>query len=284
MQNSEYMNNFVKEINLNQSLKLYLDEIGKYPTLTKEEEQELFLKIKNGDNKAKELFIKCNLKLVVSISKKYIGRGIDFLDIIQEGNLGLMKAMEMFDLDKSCKFSTYATLWIEKNICTLFANISKEVKFPVGLYKLIRKYKAIEAKLEKELYRKPAIEEIAIEMGITEKQAKKIYNYCLDSISIEKEISDECSCTIGSLIPSDINIEEDYINKDRLIQIKNLILNSNLKPENIEILMLRFGENMPLREIGKRYNIGHQSVSCKIESSIKKIKKRNNVEYLRTYI
>lgn len=266
------------------SISTYLMEISRYPLLSDEEEKQLFNKVKTGDSKAKDLFIKCNLRLVVSISKKYIDNGMEFLDIIQEGNLGLMKAVDMFNVDMNYKFSTYATYWIEKYIHYAFAQKSKIIRFPKQVYNLIKKYKAIEERLEKELYRKPTIEEIASEMDITVVCAKKIYNCTLEPISLEKQFTEEVDYTLESVIPSNINIEEDYINKDRLIQLKEILLKADLGQENLEMLILRYTTDMTLRDIAKVYGIGHQSVSYRIEQSMKKIRKINNINHLKTYI
>ena len=280
------MENFKYEEKINpntDSISAYLTEISRYPLLSEEEEKQLFNKVKVGDKKAKDLFIKCNLRIVVSISKKYIDKGMEFLDIIQEGNLGLMKAVDMFNVDMNYKFSTYATYWIEKYIQYAFAQKSKIIRFPKQVYNLIKKYKAIEERLEKELYRKPTIEEIASEMEITVVCAKKIYNCTLDPISLEKQFTEE-DYTLESVIPSNINIEEDYINKDRLIQLKEILLKADLGQENLEMLILRYTTNISLRDLGKMYNLGHQSISYRIEQSMKKIRKINNINHLKTYI
>ena len=284
MNSDKYSKIYKQEISLNDSVKIYLEEISRYPLLTSEEEISLLKKINEGDMDAKNLFIKSNLRLVVSIAKKYIDKGMDFLDIIQEGNLGLMRAVEMFDVSKGYKFSTYATQCIERYIFYSFADKVKGVRLPYKLYGLIKKYKAVEEMLEIKLHRYPTIEEIANEMDISLLQAKEIYNYCLSNISMDVQLCEIEDSSLNNLLPSSVNVEDQYIEKERLEELKKVILEANLKPEYLEILILKYTTKMTLREIGDLYNICHQSVSCKLDSAIKKIQKVKGVEKLRCYL
>ena len=284
MNNFEHIKFSKKEQNIIDSVDVYLEEIGRYPLLTKEEEIKLFKKINMGDKEAKSLFIKCNLRLVVSIAKKYIGRGMDFLDIIQEGNLGLIKAVEMFDIEKGNKFSTYATPWIERNIFYAFADKVKGVRLPYSLYNLVNKYKTVCDLLERKMHRKPTLEEIANEMNISLFKVEEIYNYCLEYVSMDAAIGDDQENTLKNLFSDKLNIEDDYILKERFEEIKKLILNSGLRQDYIDVLILKYTTNMSSRQIGEIVGSCHQTVSYKIDKAIKKLKKVKGVEKLKCYL
>lgn len=266
-------------------LKIYLKEIGRYPLLDPQEELELLNKIQEGDFEAKEQLYLSNLRLVVSIAKRYLGKGIEFLDLIQEGNIGLMEAIDKFDVTKGYRFSTYGTWWIKHAITKAIGKIGRDIRIPKTTYEGIKNYKIVRDKLFKELCREPSIEEIAGEMNISLKRANELYLSSLETISLNELVNNRCSYTVeDTLYQSETDVEKQYINKEMLKKVRELIINADLDPINLEMLILRYVDELGLGEIGRMYNIYHQNVNCKLNSAIKKIKKVEGFSELKIYI
>ena len=181
----------LKEINMDDPVKMYLKDIGKVPLLQPDEETELAKRMMEGDEMAKRLLSEANLRLVVSIAKRYMGRGMQFLDLIQEGNLGLMKAVEKFDYQKGFKFSTYATWWIRQAITRAIADQARTIRIPVHMVETINKLIRVSRRLLQELGREPLPEEIAKEMGIEEARVREIQKIAQDPVSLETPIGEE---------------------------------------------------------------------------------------------
>lgn len=235
------------------SLKMYLQEIGNIPLLTHEEEKILAQKISQGDMVAKRKFIESNLRLVVGIAKKYVGLGLDLLDLIQEGNIGLMFAVDKFDLKRNTKFSTFATSWIRQTITRSISNKSRCVRVPVNIYYEILRYRKVSSILENKLSRTPTIEEIASEMKITIEQANNLQEYQYDIASLENT---ELERVVS--IP-DNEPETKAITSDMQREVRSLVEESNLKQREKFVIIMRYGLNgnsiKTLEETGKMLGI-----------------------------
>ena len=251
-------------------VKLYLNEISRRKLLTLDEEIKLTKRIKDGDEEAKKIFIESNLRLVVSVARKHLNQGLSFLDLIQEGNIGLMKAVDKFDSSKGYRFSTYATWWIRQGITRAISNKSRNVRIPVYLHRRINKFNKAAKELEMKYGREAKIEEIANELKISVKYAQEIYQYKNDSISINLLVGDDKDNELGNIISSkNIGPDEQAMTDLMKFQVKQLLEKCNLKPIEKEVILLRFGFNntpMTLGEIGNIYNISRQRVN-QIEAS-----------------
>lgn len=261
------------------SAKLYLQEISRFPVLTKEEEKQLFIKAKNGDICAKEKIINCNLKLVVSIAKQYHANHLSFLDIVQEGNIGLMKAYKDFDLSKDYKFSTYATFWIKQAIGNAIKNKNDIIRKPIYLQENINKMNKAIAKLNQN-GKTPTTEEIAKEMNVSINEIETMQNTICDTqvISMDKKLGDETEDTIGDLIADtdsksvEEEIENKIVAKTVASEMKRL-----LTPREIEVITLRNGlnggEEETLQAIGDKLGITRERVRQLENTAIKKLRK-----------
>ena len=267
--------------NYGNSVAKYLKEIGKYPLLTQQEEIELAYKIKFGDNTAREKFLNSNLRLVVSIAKKYHCDNLSFLDLIQEGNLGLIQALEKFDVTLGYKFSTYATWWINHYITKAIIDKGSAIRIPVHAYEKFLKYKSIQNKLELDLNREPTIEEIALELKMTPKEVSEIVKYDYDITSINNVINEDQDSELGDLLPDNEDIELSTINSLLKEDIINLIKTSNLSEREIKILLLRNGfindKVYTLEEIARMYNLTKERIRQLEEKALAKLRKSKRV-------
>ena len=254
------------DVKVNDPVKMYLKEIGRVPLLGKEEEIELADRIVQGDESAKEILISANLRLVVSIAKHYIGRGMLFLDLIQEGNLGLIKASEKFDPEKGFKFSTYATWWIRQAITRAIADQARTIRIPVHMVETINKMTRIQRTLVQELGREPTAEEVAAVMGggITPEKVREIQRIALEPVSLETPIGEEDDSHLGdfledkeALSPSDYATHE--LLKDELYNVMK-----DLTDREERVLRLRYGldDGRPrtLEEVGKEFGVTRERI------------------------
>ena len=261
------------------SINAYLNELNKYPLLTEKEEYILASKIKNGDKEAEKIFIERNLRLVVNIAKHYVNHGLDFLDLIQEGNIGLMIAVKKFDPDKGYKFSTYATYWIKQKLGKSLSELSKNIKVPHNIVEKMQKYDRIELKLSQQLGREASVEEIAKEMGLSLKCAMELKNYRLNTISYDQEVSLESGTKteLKNVMSSlDNNFEEiviDEITNESLVQE---IFKVNLTDNEKTVLYYRYGfhggDPLTYEAIGNKLNVTRERIRQIEKSALKKIK------------
>ncbi|MCI6266936.1 MAG: sigma-70 family RNA polymerase sigma factor [Erysipelotrichaceae bacterium] len=285
----EKINEDENSLELTNNVKMYLQEIEKIPLLSREEEQKLVEKIKQEDSNARKILIESNLKLVVSIAKKYIGRGLPFLDLIQEGNTGLIKAVEKFDSNRGYKFSTYATYWIRQAITRAIENKGRNVRVSVGMSQKISAYKKTISNLETKLNRQPTINEIANEMNLTLPEVMKLHELQSDTISLNTLIGDNKNTELESFIPTSKESPEDIVIINSMKhQVRNLLKNCNLKPREIEVLILRFGFNnrepMLLKEIGEKLNISGERVRQIEAQALRKIRNSKHIKELAEYM
>ncbi len=252
-------------IRVNDPVKMYLKEIGRVPLLKGDDELILAKAIENGDEEARNSLIQANLRLVVSIAKKYVGRGMLFLDLIQEGNMGLVKAVEKFDYTKGFKFSTYATWWIRQAITRAIADQARTIRIPVHMVETINKLTRIQRQLVQEFGRDPSAEEIAERMeGITPEKVREIQRIALDPVSLETPIGEEDDSHLGDFIEDkDALSPEQYANNQLLkAEINNLL--DYLTERERRVLILRFGlydgKTRTLEEVGKIFDVTRERI------------------------
>ena len=284
---TEFITDITNTVYTDDSVKMYLQEIHK-PILTKEQEKSLALRIRNGDEKAKELFIERNLRLVIKVARKYTGHGISFLDLIQEGNLGLIKAVDKFDVTKGYKFSTYATCWIRQSIQRSLGDKSRNIRLPVHLYEKVKKYELLKKALSLKFNREPTFEELSKKMRVSIDTIYKYERLEHDTISLNMIVGDEDSELEDFISLSTESIDNQFIEENLKDVIENLLKNSNLTAKEIDILKLRFGlgTNDPktLEETGKIYGVSRERIRQKQEKALKKIRRSYNVKELAIYM
>ena len=275
-------------VNSDDSVKIYLRQIGKIPLLTPEEEMELAKQIReNHDSLAKEVLVNANLRLVVSIAKKYIGRGLSFLDLIQEGNLGLIKATERYDYRKGYKFSTYATWWIQQSITRAIADKARIIRLPIHMIDSIGKIRKATLDLTSELGRTPTKQEIAYRMGVSVQKLTAIVKSAQSTISMDTPATnDEESSKISDFIVDNSTITPDSrVLHDNLLEDIRTILNQ-LSQKERDVLILRYGldnngSKKTLDEIGSLYNVSRERIRQIETRAISKLKKMCKNEKLR---
>ena len=266
------------EVRVNDSVKMYLKEIGKYDLLKPEEEPILAKKILEGDEEAKERLINCNLRLVVNIAKHYVGRGMQFLDLIQEGNLGLMKAVDKFDYTKGYKFSTYATWWIRQAITRAIADQARTIRIPVHMVETINKMTRIQRQLIQDLGREPTAEEISEAMGgeLTPKRIREIQRIALEPVSLETPIGEEDDSHLGDFIEDkESESPVEYTTRQLLKEELESIL-KDLSEREERVIRLRYGldDNCPktLEEVGKIFGVTRERIRQIEAKAIKKLR------------
>ena len=270
------------------SVKMYLKEIGQVPLLTTEEEVELAKRMNEGDVSARDKLSVANLRLVVSIAKRYVGRGMHFLDLIQEGNLGLMKAVEKFDYERGFKFSTYATWWIKQSITRAIADQARTIRIPVHMVETINKLGRVSRNLLQTLGREPSAAEIAEKMGITEDKVIEIQKIAQDPVSLEKPIGEEEDSHLGDFIEDNSSVSPAEKAEAAMLREHLLQVLSTLTPREQEVLIMRYGikDSRPktLEEVGKEFNVTRERIRQIEAKAIRKLRHPNRQKKLKDYI
>ena len=268
-------------------VKIYLKEIGNYPLLSMDEEVELAKKIAEGDQYATERLTESNLRLVVSIAKKYVGRGLSFLDLIQEGNLGLIKAVDKFDYSKGYKFSTYATWWIRQAITRSIADQSRTIRIPVHMSEVINKAYRISRSLLQELGREPTEEEIAKEMKLPVEKVREIMKISADPISLDTPIGEEDDSHLGDFIKDDTIMGPEDAAAYTMLQDQIQKLLTTLSEREQRVLILRFGlldgRTRTLEEVGKEFNVTRERIRQIEAKALRKLRHPNRARMLRGF-
>ena len=278
----------VKDVNINDPVRMYLKEIGRISLLSPDEEAELSLKVADGDEFARNRLAEANLRLVVSIAKRYVGRGLLFLDLIQEGNIGLMKAVEKFDYEKGFKFSTYATWWIRQAITRALADQARTIRVPVHMVETINKMARIQRQMTLELNREPTDEEIAKKMGISVDRVREVMKISQDPVSLETPIGEEDDSHLGDFIKDESSLSpEEYATNEILKEeIKSVL--STLQPREQQVLELRFGlidgTSYTLEEVGKRFNVTRERIRQIEAKALRKLRHPSRAKKLKDFM
>ncbi len=269
-------------------VRLYLKEIGKVPLLTGEEEVELAKKMAEGSEYAKQKLVEANLRLVVSIAKRYVGRGMFFLDLIQEGNLGLMKAVEKFDYTKGYKFSTYATWWIRQAITRAIADQARTIRIPVHMVESINKVLRVSRQLLQELGHEASAEEIAQEMNLSVDKVRDILKIAQEPVSLETPIGEEEDSHLGDFIPDDDAPAPAEAASYTLLREQLEEVLHTLTPREEHVLKLRFGfedgRTRTLEEVGKVFNITRERIRQIEAKALRKLRHPSRAKKLRDYL
>lgn len=275
-------------INIDDPVRMYLKEIGKVQLLTAEEEVNLAKKMEEGDNAAKKRLAEANLRLVVSIAKRYVGRGMLFLDLIQEGNLGLIKAVEKFDYRKGYKFSTYATWWIRQAITRAIADQARTIRIPVHMVETINKLIRVSRQLLQELGREPQPEEVAKEMGMTLEKVREIMKISQEPVSLETPIGEEEDSHLGDFIPDDDALAPAEAAAFTLLKEQLIEVLGTLTPREEKVLKLRFGLDdgraRTLEEVGKEFNVTRERIRQIEAKALRKLRHPSRSKKLKDYL
>lgn len=283
------MNQLGSNVKINDPVKMYLKEIGRVDLLTHEQEIELAKRILKGDEQAKKELAAANLRLVVSIAKRYVGRGMLFLDLIQEGNMGLIKAVEKFDYTKGFKFSTYATWWIRQAITRAIADQARTIRIPVHMVETINKLTRIQRQLVQELGREPTAEEIAEKMdGMTPAKVREIQKISLEPVSLETPIGEEDDSHLGDFIEDEGAMSpDDYASNELLKDELNEVL-LELTDREEKVLRLRFGlddgRTRTLEEVGKEFNVTRERIRQIEAKALRKLKHPSRSKRLKDFL
>ena len=278
----------LSDIGLDDPVKMYLKDIGRVPLLTADEEVELAKRMQEDDAAAKRRLSEANLRLVVSIAKRYVGRGMLFLDLIQEGNLGLMKAVEKFDYQKGFKFSTYATWWIRQSITRAIADQARTIRIPVHMVETINKLTRVQRVLLQELGREPTPEEIAIKMGVTEEKVREIQKIAQDPVSLETPIGEEEDSHLGDFIEDEKTATPSDSVASTMLKEQLLAVLDTLTPREQMVLRLRYGTDdgkpRTLEEVGKVFNVTRERIRQIEAKALRKLRHPSRSKKLKDFL
>lgn len=277
-----------KGISVDDPVRMYLKEIGKIPLLTGDEEVKIAKRMENGDNSAKQELAEANLRLVVSIAKRYVGRGMSFLDLIQEGNLGLMKAVDKFDYRKGFKFSTYATWWIRQAITRAIADQARTIRIPVHMVETINKLVRVQRQLVQELGRDPLPEEIAKQMNIDVEKVREIQKIAQEPVSLETPIGEEEDSHLGDFIPDDEILSPQDAATFTLLKEQLSGVLETLTDREKKVLTLRFGLDdgraRTLEEVGKEFDVTRERIRQIEAKALRKLRHPSRSKKLKDFL
>jgi len=281
-------NTLTKDLTINDPVRMYLKEIGQIKLLNTQEELELADRILAGDEMAKTILAEANLRLVVSIAKRYVGRGMLFLDLIQEGNIGLMKAVEKFDVTKGYKFSTYATWWIRQAITRAIADQARTIRVPVHMVETINKLARVQRQLTLELNREPSEEELAKKMNTSVEKIREIYKISQEPVSLETPIGEEDDSHLGDFIKDEHNMSpEEYATNELLKdEIDDILLTLTEREE--KVIRLRFGledgKARTLEEVGQMFGVTRERIRQIEAKALRKLRHPSRSRKLKDYL
>jgi RNA polymerase primary sigma factor len=269
-------------------VRMYLREIGKVPLLTNEEELELAKRIQKGDQEAAQKMTEANLRLVVSIAKRYVGRGMQLLDLIQEGNLGLLKAVEKYDYTKGFKFSTYATWWVRQAITRALADQARTIRIPVHMVETMNKLTQHSRKLQQELGREPTLEELAEVMHMAPERINEIRQMCMEPVSLESPVGEEDDSHLGDFIEDDTGSQPAEAVSQAMLRQQLMEILDTLSEREAKVLRLRYGldDGRPrtLEEVGREFNVTRERVRQIEAKALRKIRNPNRSSKLRDFL
>ena len=281
-------NALTKDLTINDPVRMYLKEIGQIKLLTLAEESELADRIVAGDEAAKNILAEANLRLVVSIAKRYVGRGMLFLDLIQEGNIGLMKAVDKFDVTKGYKFSTYATWWIRQAITRAIADQARTIRVPVHMVETINKLARVQRQLTLELNREPSEEELAKKMGTTVEKVREIYKISQDPVSLETPIGEEDDSHLGDFIKDERNLSPEEFATNEMLKDEISQVLETLTEREEKVIRLRFGleDGKPrtLEEVGQMFGVTRERIRQIEAKALRKLRHPSRSRKLKDFL
>ena len=266
----------------------YLKEIGSIPLLTQEQEQELAKRKALGDLHAGQKLVEANLRLVVSIAKRYTGRGMSFLDLVQEGNIGLMKAVEKFDYTKGYRLSTYATWWVKQSVTRALADQSRTIRLPVHMVEAVNRVRRAQRMLAVRLGREPSNEEIGKEIGMSEKRVTELMQSSGDTVSLETPVGDEDGFNLGDFVADDANASTEEKAESVFLREEIDQMLQGLNPREREVIILRFGlesgHPMTLEEVGKRFKVTRERIRQIETAALRKLRNPSRSRKIRDFL
>ena len=266
----------------------YLKEIGSIPLLTQEQEQELAKRKAEGDTLAGQKLVEANLRLVVSIAKRYTGRGMSFLDLVQEGNIGLMKAVEKFDYAKGYRLSTYATWWVKQSVTRALADQSRTIRLPVHMVEAVNRVRRAQRALAVRLGREPSNEEIGKEVGMSEKRVTELMQSSGDTVSLETPVGDEDGSNLGDFVADDANASTEEKAESVFLREEIDQMLQGLNPREREVIVLRFGletgHPMTLEEVGKRFKVTRERIRQIETAALRKLRNPSRSRKIRDFL
>lgn len=266
----------------------YLKEIGSIPLLTQEQEQELAKRKAEGDTLAGQKLVEANLRLVVSIAKRYTGRGMSFLDLVQEGNIGLMQAVEKFDYAKGYRLSTYATWWVKQSVTRALADQSRTIRLPVHMVEAVNRVRRAQRALAVRLGREPSNEEIGKEVGMSEKRVTELMQSSGDTVSLETPVGDEDGSNLGDFVADDANASTEEKAESVFLREEIDQMLQGLNPREREVIVLRFGletgHPMTLEEVGKRFKVTRERIRQIETAALRKLRNPSRSRKIRDFL
>lgn len=266
----------------------YLKEIGSIPLLTQEQEQDLAKRKSEGDAEAGKKLVEANLRLVVSIAKRYTGRGMSFLDLVQEGNIGLMKAVEKFDYTKGYRLSTYATWWVKQSVTRALADQSRTIRLPVHMVEAVNHIRKAQRALAVKLGREPSNEEIGKEVGMSEKRVTELMQSSGDTVSLETPVGDEDGSNLGDFVADDSNASTEEKAESVFLREEIEQMLQGLNPREREVIILRFGlesgHPLTLEEVGKRFKVTRERIRQIETAALRKLRNPSRSKKIRDFL
>ena len=274
----DFIKSELDNFEINDPMKIYLKDIGSVPLLSFEEEIELAKQIEQGDQKAKDRLSEANLRLVVSVAKRYMGRGLSLMDLIQEGNIGLIRAVDKYDYRKGNKFSTYATWWIRQAITRAIADQSRTIRIPVHMVETINRLQRVSKELQQNYNREATFEEIAKSMDIDQAKVQEIFQYAQEPVSLEAPVGDEEDNVLSDFIKDDHVVSPHEAASYEVLKLQMNEALSLLTEREAEVLKLRYGietgQEMTLEEIGKEFNVTRERIRQIESKALNKLRKK----------
>ena len=266
----------------------YLKELGSIPLLTQEQEQDLAKRKSEGDAEAGKKLVEANLRLVVSIAKRYTGRGMSFLDLVQEGNIGLMKAVEKFDYTKGYRLSTYATWWVKQSVTRALADQSRTIRLPVHMVEAVNRIRKAQRALAVKLGREPSNEEIGKEVGMSEKRVTELMQSSGDTVSLETPVGDEDGSNLGDFVADDSNASTEEKAESVFLREEIEQMLQGLNPREREVIILRFGlesgHPLTLEEVGKRFKVTRERIRQIETAALRKLRNPSRSKKIRDFL